>query len=121
MEQCLNELAVNKCVREQRILLDLADVPDLFLQILCVSIGVPQILRFSNRYMVPGRNGSVVRHLSELGDKLAYYLDNLTHWNEAMIHSYELGRKHTADSLIRQWNEVIENIECDKGITAGGS
>ena len=120
VEQCLNELAVNKCVREQRILVDLADVPDLFLQILCVSIGVPQLLRAPNRYMVPERNGSVVRDLSELGGKIAYYLDNLTHWNEAMIHSYELGRKHTADSLIRQWKEVIGDVEYDKSLTAGG-
>ena len=119
VEQCLNELAVNKCVREQRILVDLADAPDLFLQILCVSIGVPQLLRASNRYMIPGKNGSVIRDLRELGGKLTYYLANLTHWNQAMIHSYELSRRHTADSLIRRWKEVIEKVERDKDIAVG--
>ncbi len=121
VEQCLNELSVNKCVREQRILLDLADAPDLFLQILCVSLGIPQLLRAPNRYMVPGKNGSLVRDPSEVKEKLAYYLENLTHWNRAMIHSYELGKKHTADSLIHQWKEVINSVEYDKGAAAGNS
>lgn len=119
VEQCVDELSVNKCVREQRILVDLEDPPDLFLQISCVSMGIPQILKTSTQYMLSGKNGRINEDLSELGEDLEYYLESLSHWNEAMIQSYELGKTHTAQYLIEQWKEVIDKIGNSTGITAG--
>lgn len=119
VEQCVDELSVNKCVREQRLLVDLADTPDLFLQICCVSMGVPQILKTATQYMRPGKNGRLNRDLSKLGEDLKYYLENLSNWNEAVIQSYELGKKHTTQYLIKQWKEVIASVGNSTGIAAG--
>ena len=119
VEQCVDELSVNKCVREQRLLVDLADTPDLFLQISCVSMGVPQILRTATQYMRPGENGRINRELSKLGEDLKYYLENLSNWNEAVIRSYELGKTHTTQYLIKQWKEVILSIGNSTSIAAG--
>ena len=120
VEQCVDELAVNKCMREQRVLVDLADGPDLFLQICCVSMGIPQILKSTTEYMKPGKNGRINSDLSRLGEDLAYYLESLNNWNQAVIHSYELGKSHTTQYLIEQWKEVIANIENGTGAAAGG-
>lgn len=120
VEQCVDELAVNKCMREQRVLVDLADGPDLFLQICCVSMGIPQILKSATEYMKPGKNGRINSDLSRLGEDLAYYLESLNNWNQAVIHSYELGKSHTTQYLIEQWKEVIVNIENGTGAAAGG-
>ncbi len=119
VEQCVDELSANKCVREQRLLVDLADTPDLFLQISCVSMGIPQILRAATQYMRPEKNGRINTDLSELGDDIGYYLESLSNWNEAMIRSYELGKTHTAQYLIERWKEVITNIENSTSIAAG--
>lgn len=119
VEQCIDELSVNKCVREQRLLIDLADTPDLFLQISCVGMGIPQILRTATQYMRPGKNGRIIQDLSRLEEYLSYYLESLANWNEAMIHSYELGKTHTAQYLVEQWKEVIDSIENSTGIAAG--
>lgn len=119
VEQCVDELSVNKCVREQRVLLDLADPPDLFLQISCVSMGIPQIVRIATQYMRPGKNGRINTDLSALGEDLAFYLESLNNWNEALICSYELGRTHTTEYLIGQWKEVIADIENNTGVAAG--
>lgn len=119
VEQCVDELAVNKCVREQRILVDLADRPDLFLQILCVSIGIPQIVKTATEYMQPGKNGRINRDISQLGEDLAYYLESLSNWNQAAIRSYELGKTHMTQNLIDLWKEVIVHIEGGTGIAAG--
>ena len=119
VEQCVNELSVNKCVREQRLLVDLADTPDLFLQISCVSMGIPQVLKTATQYMRPGKNGRVNRDLSKLGEDLRYYLDSLTNWNEAAIQSYSLGKTHTTQYLIEQWKEVIVSIGNSTSIAAG--
>lgn len=119
VEQCVDELSVNKCVREQRILVDLADTPDLFLQISCVSMGIPQILRSATQYMHHGKNGRVNKELSRLEEDIGYYLDSLGNWNEAMIKSYELGKTHTTQYLIGQWKEVIDHIEDNTSIAVG--
>ena len=119
VEQCVDELSVNKCVREQRLLVDLADAPDLFLQISCVSMGIPQVLKIATQYMRPGKNGRVNRDLSKLGEDLEYYLESLSNWNEAAIQSYELGKTHTTQYLIKQWKEVIDSIGNSTGITVG--
>lgn len=119
VEQCVDELSANKCVREQRIVVDLADTPDLFLQISCVSMGIPQIVRTATQYMRPGKNGRVNRELSQLGADLRYYLESLRHWNEAMIQSFELGKIHTTEYLIERWKEVIDGIENGTSIATG--
>ena len=119
VEQCVDELSVNKCVREQRILVDLADTPDLFLQISCVSMGIPQVLRSATQYMHHGKNGRVNKELSRLEEDIGYYLDSLGNWNEAMIKSYELGKTHTTQYLIGQWKEVIDQIEDNTSIAVG--
>lgn len=119
VEQCVDELSVNKVLREQRILLDLAEVPDLFLQISAVSMGVPQIVRTQTQYIYPGKNGRINEDIRTLKDDLAFYLESLSNWNQAMIASYELGKKHTSKSLINQWKEVIEEVEHDTGTSVG--
>ena len=119
VEQCVDELSANKCVREQRILVDLADAPDLFLQISCVGMGIPQILRNANDYIRPGKNGRINRDISRLGEDLRYYLESLSNWNHAMIQSFELGKNHTTQYLIERWKEVIVSIENSTSIAVG--
>ena len=119
VEQCVDELSVSKCVRQQRVFVDLEDPPDLFLQISCVGMGIPQILRSVTQYMRPGKNGRICRDISQLGEDLRYYLENLNNWNTAMIQSFELGKTHTTQYLIEQWKEVIDRIGHSKSITAG--
>lgn len=119
VEQCIDELSANKCIREQRLLVDLADTPDLFLQISCVSMGIPQILKTATQYMRPGKNGRIIRDISRLGVYLGYYLESLANWNEATIHSYELGKTHTAQYLVEQWKGVIDSFGNGTGIAAG--
>ena len=69
--------------------------------------------------MRPGENGRINRDISKLEEDLAYYLESLGNWNQAVIQSYGLGRTHTTQNLIDQWKEVIVHIEKDTGIAAG--
>ncbi len=119
VEQCINELSVNKCMREQRLLVDLADRPDMFLQILCLSMGTPQILTAATQYMLPEKNGRINKDISRLGDDLKYYLESLGNWNRASVQSFELGKKYATQHLIDQWKEVIVSFEKDTSTTAG--
>lgn len=117
-EQCVDELSVSKCIREQRILLDIRKAPTLYLQIMAVSAGIPLIVRGRTPFVEHGGNGMVLRDMDELTAALEYYLDNLSNWNDAMVYSYEMGKKYTSEALINKWKEVIDWIGQDSGITS---
>ncbi len=113
VRKCVDELSVNRSLQEQRIVVDLEDVTDLFLQISALSMGLPQIVKAASEYVIDGGNGKILGNLEELGEVLAYYLDTLKNWNEANIVSYEIGRKYTSENLVMQWREVIAGVRQD--------
>lgn len=109
-EQCVDELSVSKCMREQWLLLDLRDVPELYLQINAISFEIPQIVRKKTEFIVDGGNGVILDQLDKLPQVLDYYLDGLEHWNEAKIFSYEISKKYTTERLLEMWGEVMDSV-----------
>lgn len=107
---CVDELSVTKCMREQRILVDLRKVPELYLQITAVSLGMPQVVHTGTQFVIHGRNGIVLKKMEQLPKVLDYYLGSLLHWNDAAVYSYRLSRKYTVEALTEKWKEVIELI-----------
>lgn len=112
-EKCVSELSVSKCMREQRLLLDMRNKNELYLQITAISMGIPQIAYKSTPFVEDGKNGKIVKDLDKIPETLDFYLDNLTNWNEAMVYSYEIGKKYTTQVLIDKWKEVIEIVRND--------
>lgn len=110
VEQCVDELSVSKCIREQRILLDMRDVPELYLQISALSVAIPQIVRTATQFVEEGENGFVIRRVQALPEYLDFYLFSLANWNDAKVYSYELGKKYTTRVLLDKWKEVIETV-----------
>lgn len=118
-EQCVDELSVSKCIREQRLILDMRKTSELYLRITGISMGIPQVVYRNTEFVEDGKNGLVLKELDGIKDALSFYLDNLTNWNEAMVYAYELGKKYTTAVLIEKWKEVINIVGNDSGITAG--
>lgn len=111
VENCVDELSVSKCMREQRILLDFREEPELYLQIVAISMGIPQIAKRSSAFVRNGKNGKVVAAVSQLTEAVSYYLDNLENWNDAMVRSYEIGKEYSTEVLLDKWKEVTESFE----------
>lgn len=110
VEQCVDELTVNKCMREQRIVVDLRDNLDIYLQITAISIGIPQIVSHATEFVKADKNGIVLKEVKDLTNVLDYYLEGLANWNEAKIYSYELCKRYRTDKLIEKWKEVIDFV-----------
>jgi accessory secretory protein Asp1 len=110
VEQCVDELSVSKCMREQRVLVDLRTVPELYLQIACISMGIPQIVRTWTQYVKHRKNGIILSELDKLPEALEFYLHGLSNWNEAMVSAYEIGKQFTTARLIEKWKEVIRSV-----------
>ncbi|MBQ8233007.1 MAG: accessory Sec system protein Asp1 [Lachnospiraceae bacterium] len=119
VEQCVDELSVSKCIREQRLMVDMRKNTELYLRITGISVGIPQIVYRTTEFVEDGKNGLILKEMDKVSGAIAYYLDSLTNWNEAMVYSYELGKKYTTGVLKDKWKEVIDFVGCDSGSTAG--
>ena len=119
VEQCVDELSVSKCMREQRLVVDMRNMTEVYLRINAISVGIPQIIRKKTQFVEHGKNGQVIEGTAQIPELLDFYLGSLTNWNEAMVYSYEVGKKYTTDVLLREWKEVIEVVRKDPNPAAG--
>ena len=119
VEQCVDELSVSKCMREQRLIIDMRNTSELYLRIAAISVGIPQIVYTETQFVEHGKNGFVMKDMEKLSDAIDFYLKSLSNWNEAMVYSYEMGKNYTTGVLIEEWKEVIDFVGQDSGITTG--
>lgn len=111
VNQCVTELAVSKCLREQRIIVDFRKKPDTYLRVTAISMGIPQLLAYPSEFMVPGKNGMLLQNVGMLPASLRYYLDSLAHWNEAMIQASEIGKRFNTAQQLSKWKGVMDSFE----------
>ncbi|MBE5912342.1 accessory Sec system protein Asp1 [Pseudobutyrivibrio sp.] len=111
VDQCVDELSVSKCIREQRIMVDMRHNPDLYLQINCISSAIPQLVRRETQYILNGGNGFVIKDFGRIPAALDYFLGTLSNWNQAKVHSYEIGQKFTTKKLLEKWKNVMTSLE----------
>ncbi len=111
VEQCVDELSVSKCIREQRIMIDMRHNPDLYLQINCISSAIPQIIRRETQYMQNMYNGFVVTEFDHIPAALDYFLGSLANWNQAKVYSYEIAQRFTTRKLMEKWDMVRAELE----------
>lgn len=90
-----------------RLLVDLGQAPDLYMQIAAISAGIPQINRHQTGYVLAGQNGQIIDRLSELPAALAFYLNSLRHWNEALVVNARLIDQYSDDHSQALWQEVL--------------
>lgn len=114
VEQCVDELSVSKCMREQRVIVDMRKIPELYLQISAISMGIPQIVCAHTQFVEDRKNGLIIKRVDRLPKALNYYLDGLANWNQAVVASYELGQKFSTSVLIDKWKAVIEAVGQEK-------
>ena len=113
VEQCVDELSMSKCIREQRLIVDMRHNVEVYMQISGISMGIPQIVCKKSQFIEHEKNGFVLKDMSELPKTMSFYLDSLTNWNEAVVNAYEIGKKYTTQVLIEKWKEVISFVGND--------
>lgn len=117
--QCVDELSVSQCLREQRLIVDFRNVSDIYLRIIAISMGIPQIILYPSEFVVSGKNGIVLDKPDALHQALNYYLNELANWNEAMVGAYEFGKQFDTAKQIANWKGVIDFFETDSNIAVG--
>lgn len=119
VHQCVDELSVAKCLRMQRLIVDLRTTRDVYLRIIAISMGIPQILLQPSEFVASGENGIVMERPEELEQWLEYYLSELANWNAAMVAAYEMGKKFDTATQIKKWKGVIDSFGEDQCAASG--
>ena len=103
----LTEQDVIQHLEDIRLLVDLRDSPELYLQIAAISSGIPQVNLSQTRYVRHLKNGFLLGSIDELFDTLCYYLDGLSNWNQALVHAVEDIRLYTGGSLVKKIETLL--------------
>lgn len=90
-----------------RIIIDLGNEPDLYLQICSIGSGVPQINKVTTEYVEDNKNGRIIHDIQELSNALNYFLVHLKNWNYAYASSLKLIDKYTYSNIIKQLDQLI--------------
>lgn len=90
-----------------RLIIDLSEYPDVLTQICGISTGIPMINSTDSSYIVHQKNGWIIKDKTELLEVMHYYLDELSHWNEALVYSVAQLKKYTDGAIVHKWKEWL--------------
>lgn len=83
-----SEVDIISVLNSMRLIIDLSDEPDVFLQIAGISAGIPQIMRTHSMYVEDGKNGKRINNIgSDLVPAIEFYLVGLRNWNQALVYA----------------------------------
>lgn len=98
-----------------RLILDVRDQPDLYLQIAGISAGIPQVNYRFTRYVQHQKDGYIIQNIHYITGALEYYLSELVHWNEALVYCVKEIEKYTGGSLVQQWKLAVKDESFEFG------
>ena len=91
-----------------RLIIDMGEDADLYLQIAGISAGIPQINSVPNPYVEHQKNGLIVSDSLELKQALEYYLVGLKRWNEALVYAAGKIVQYSSDNLVNLWKDALQ-------------
>ncbi len=96
-------------LKDIRLIVDIRDNTDKYIQIAGISVGIPQINYLTTRYIEDRKNGYMIHNIAHLKEAMSYYLVGLAHWNEALVYCVSQVEKYSADTLVGNMRKRIEN------------
>ena len=90
-----------------RVVIDLGDEPNLYLQISAISAGVPQINMIETDYVTSNVNGLIIPSSSNMIQALDYLL-SLKNWNYSYASSIKLVDEFSSTKIIREVDRLIK-------------
>lgn len=102
------ETDIIEIVSKLRIIIDLNEEPNLFLQISSISAGIPQINMRHTDYVKDKVNGLVISEINSVLPSLDYFLGHLKNWNYSYAYSIKLVETFASKKIINRLNHFIE-------------
>lgn len=99
---------VIKILSNCRLVVDLANEPDMYTHIAALSAAIPQINKLPSEFVHHKKNGYITLDLDNLYDGLVYYLTGLAHWNESMIYCIKLIEKYSDTEIVKRVRLMLD-------------
>ncbi len=105
-----------EAIHATRLLIDLGERPDVFLQIAGISAGIPELLRTASIYVKDGENGRHLKHLDpELKEATDFYLTGVKNWNQALAQAAQRIADYTSGKIVTQMKAALTAAREGKG------
>lgn len=98
--QIRDEAEFIRLMSEARLLIDLSDLPNGYVQMAGISVGIPQINKQRSQYIQHLKNGYIIHKTNELPQAISYFTENLDHWNQALIYNVQLIEANSGQQLV---------------------
>lgn len=99
---------VRKALTRLRLVIDLSEQPDLYVQIASISVRIPQIHMIQSPYVTDFKNGIIIDSYEALDSALDYFLNTLKHWNTAYTFNTNMIETLSSEHMIEQLNQFLE-------------
>ncbi len=102
------EMDIMSELRYTRLIVDIRDHPDQYIQIAGISAGIPQINYLNTQYIIDRKNGYMIHNIAHLKDAMLHYLDGLSNWNEALVYCVQQVEQYSGKHIVRRWKELVK-------------
>ena len=109
LEKIYDERDLIRLLNDIRIIVDVRETSDSYIQIAGMSTGIPQIVRHQSNYVYHKKNGFCIEDSYSVNDGLQFYLEDLDHWNDSLVYSYHLMQDYSGKKILKKWREIIDN------------
>ncbi|WP_353421524.1 accessory Sec system protein Asp1 [Staphylococcus delphini] len=99
---------VLKALTRLRLVIDLSDTPNLYVQIASISVRIPQIHMFQSEYVTDLKNGIIIAQYDALPAALDYFLKTLKHWNTAYTFNTNMIETLSSERIIARLDQFLE-------------
>lgn len=101
------EIEIIRIFETVRLIVDLSEKPNIFVQIAGISAGIPQINKIKTSYVQDKKNGLIINDNTELKDAINFYFKGLRNWNESLVYSVNKITEYTSGKIVEKWKEYI--------------
>lgn len=86
-----------------RVVVDLGNNPDSYVQMASISVGLPQINLVKTDLVRDHENGLVLVNVSDLDMALDFYLGNMENWNRALVDAVQQINHYSRTRIMHNW------------------
>ena len=69
---------------------------------------------YNSSYVKHGENGWIMNDISNLREALLYYLTDLEHWNQSLVHSVKRIELYTRGEIVEMWKNTIKELKLNE-------
>lgn len=80
---------------------------DELMQMVAVSVGIPQIQNFASKTVIHQKKGYICQSSEEIDMPLNDYLNNLTAWNNAIVYNVKMLNRYSEENIMKRWEELL--------------